>query len=87
MPLEDFLDVYCDRCGSNFQSNSYHGVIDIIREHLLSGLNICKVENMKISSRTENRDPTSDYNEIKYENNKLIHEHDLVPVNFNGVMA
>ena len=87
MPFEDFLDVYCDRCGANFQSNSYHGVIDIVREHLLHGLNICKVENMKISSRTDKRDPTSDYNEIKYENNKLIHEHDLVPVDFNGVMA
>ena len=56
MPLEDFLDVYCDRCGSNFQSNSYQGVIDIVREHLLRGLNICKVENMKISSRTDKGD-------------------------------
>ena len=59
MPLEDFLDVYCDRCGSNFQSNSYHGVIDIVREHLLRGLNICKVENMKISSRTDKEDLNS----------------------------
>jgi hypothetical protein len=59
MPFEDFLDVYCDRCGSNFQSTSYHGVIDIVREHLLRGLNICKVENMKISSKTENRDLNS----------------------------
>jgi hypothetical protein len=59
MPLEDFLNVYCDRCGSNFQSNSYHGVIDIIREHLLSRLNICKVENMKISSRTDKEDLNS----------------------------
>ena len=59
MPLEDFLNVYCDRCGSNFQSNSYHGVIDIVREHLLSGLNICKVENMKISARTDKGDLNS----------------------------
>ena len=59
MALEDFLDVYCDRCGANFQSNSYHGVIDIVREHLLSGLNICKVENMKISSRTDKEDLNS----------------------------
>ena len=58
-PLEDFLDVYCDRCGSNFQSTSYHGVIDIVREHLLRGLNICKVENMKISSRTDKEDLNS----------------------------
>ena len=43
---------------------------------------------MKISPRTaDKRDPTSDYNQIKYENNKPIHEHDLVPVEFNGVMA
>jgi hypothetical protein len=59
MPLEDFLDVYCDRCGANFQSDSYHGVLDIVREHLLRGLNICKVENMKISSRTDRRDLNS----------------------------
>ena len=59
MPLEDFLDVYCDRCGSNFQSNSYHGVMDIVREHLLRGLNICKVENIKISSRTDKEDLNS----------------------------
>jgi hypothetical protein len=59
MPLEDFLDVYCDRCGANFQSTSYHGVIDIVREHLLRGLNICRVENMKISSRTDKGDLNS----------------------------
>jgi len=59
MPLEDFLNVYCDRCGSNFQSNSYHGVMDIVREHLLRGLNICKVENIKISSRTDKEDLNS----------------------------
>ena len=59
MPLEDFLDVYCDRCGSNFQSNSYQGVIDIVREHLLHGVNKCKVENMKISSITEKGDLNS----------------------------
>ena len=59
MPLEDFLDVYCDRCGSNFQSSSYQGVIDIVREHLLNRLNKCKVENMKIRSRTDKGDLNS----------------------------
>jgi hypothetical protein len=88
MLLDYFLDVCCDMCGSRFQSSSYQGVIDIIREHLREVDNKCRVENMKISPRTsDKRDPTSDYNQIKYENNKLIHEHDLVPVEFNGVMA
>jgi hypothetical protein len=50
--------------------------------------NKCRIENMKISPRTaDKRDPTSDYNQIKYENNKPIHEHDLVPVESNGIMA
>ena len=59
MPLEDFLDVYCDRCGFTFQSNSYQGVIDIVREHLLHGVNKCEVENMKINSRIDKRDLNS----------------------------
>ena len=87
MLLDYFLDICCDMCGSRFQSSSYQGVIDIIREHLREVDNKCRVENMKISPRTsDKRDRTSDYNQIKYEN-KLIREHDLVPVEFNGVMA
>jgi hypothetical protein len=88
---EYFLDIYCDNCGSIFQTNSYQSVIDIVREHLHQALNTCKVENMKISLRTSDKsDPTSDddddnYDQIEYENNKLIHEHDLVPAEFNGI--
>lgn len=55
MPLEYFLNVYCDRCGFSFQTNSYQGVIDIVREHLLEAENKCKVENMKISLRTSDK--------------------------------
>ena len=56
MPFEYFLDVCCDSCSSNFQSNSYQGVIDIVRGHLHQAFNICKVENMKITLRTKERD-------------------------------
>jgi hypothetical protein len=59
LPLEYFLNIYCDRCGSNLQSNSYQGVIDIVREHLNQTNSICKVENTKISLRTDKRDPAS----------------------------
>jgi hypothetical protein len=49
MSFEYFLDAWCDSCCSNFQSNSYQGIIDIVRWHLHQTFNICKVENMKIS--------------------------------------
>jgi hypothetical protein len=38
------------------------------------------------TERADKRDPTSENNDqIKYENCKIVHEHDLVPIEFNGV--
>ena len=63
MSSECFLDVCCDSCSSNFQSNSYQGVI--VREHLRHTFNICKVENIKISLRTDERDPCASFASLR----------------------